>query len=232
VDGRGPDDVPRAPLPGWLPQLDHGDQPPPAAPLARSAEDQAEFARLWAAVGVRLEPGDRTYRCPFHDDRHPSLHVDAEGCRWYCFGCAVGGGLGRLRRQVGRVEHRPRPTPDLGGVTLTADEMASVDVVGEADHQQDLERLAGGRRRRSARLDTVAHLKPEPGIPGGEITVEIRGLAVGHLERADTDRYRPMVTDAARRYRRATCAAQIRGGWARPGDIGRFGVVLWLPALD
>jgi hypothetical protein len=31
-------------------------------------------------------------RCPFHDDRTPSLHVYAEPDRgWYCYGCGRGG---------------------------------------------------------------------------------------------------------------------------------------------
>ena len=67
---------------------------------ARSAAERREFAASWSEVGVVLEPGDRYYRCPFHDDRHPSLHVDAEGCRWYCFGCRRGGGPGMLGRLV------------------------------------------------------------------------------------------------------------------------------------
>ena len=31
--------------------------------------------------------------CPFHSDAHPSLHVDPESDRWYCFPCGVGGGV-------------------------------------------------------------------------------------------------------------------------------------------
>ena len=31
--------------------------------------------------------------CPFHNDAHPSLHVDPESNRWYCFPCGIGGGV-------------------------------------------------------------------------------------------------------------------------------------------
>lgn len=33
-------------------------------------------------------------RCPFHDDRTPSLHVYRDPARgWYCFGCGRGGSI-------------------------------------------------------------------------------------------------------------------------------------------
>lgn len=229
--GRGPDDRALAPVPGWLPLLAHGGARPPTvrAPLARDGDDQGEFARLWASVGVRLEPGDRTYRCPFHDDHHPSLHIDAEGCRWYCFGCARGGGLGRLRQAVGRAEHHPTPPPGGPEVTLSTEEAVAVDVVGEAAHQSTLEALAGGRRQRSARVDAVATLAPEPTVPVGQITVVIGHRVVGRLTDRDAERWRAVVDDAIRHHGRATCPAQIRGGWRRPDSTGRFGVVLWLP---
>lgn len=37
---------------------------------------------------------DGKVRCPFHDDRSPSLHVFAEPERgWFCFGCGAGGSV-------------------------------------------------------------------------------------------------------------------------------------------
>ena len=80
---------------------------------ARTEGERAEFAALWAEAGVELRSGDHYYLCPFHPDHHPSLHIDADGCRFYCFGCGRGGGSGRLRRLVsGRPDrHRPLPKP-------------------------------------------------------------------------------------------------------------------------
>ncbi len=36
----------------------------------------ATFTDLWAEVGVQAKPGEHDYRCPFHDDRKPSLSIN------------------------------------------------------------------------------------------------------------------------------------------------------------
>jgi len=39
-----------------------------------------------------IRRGNRYWiRCPFHDDRKPSLCIDAERGLWYCHGCGKGG---------------------------------------------------------------------------------------------------------------------------------------------
>ena len=38
--------------------------------------------------------------CPFHDDRHPSLHVNVEGQYYKCFACGEGGDLFRFVQQI------------------------------------------------------------------------------------------------------------------------------------
>jgi hypothetical protein len=45
----------------------------------------------------------RKVRCPFHDDRTPSLHVYEDPERgWYCFGCGRGGSIYDLAALVWR----------------------------------------------------------------------------------------------------------------------------------
>jgi CHC2 zinc finger len=142
-----------------------GRGPDRAAARVRStheSEERREFAELWERLGVHIEPGDRYYLCPLHDDHHPSLHIDADGCRWYCFGCGRGGGPGRLRRVVARQGHDARSVPAAVRVERSsATTRASVPstwmqwpalqpggsqaVVGEANYADTLERLAGGR---------------------------------------------------------------------------------------
>jgi Bifunctional DNA primase/polymerase, N-terminal/CHC2 zinc finger len=106
VPGRGPDELTPAPLPGWLKLIADrragADRHEPAHQQpVRTVHERAEFAEAWSRAGIDLRSGDRYYLCPFHDDHHPSLHIDSERCRWYCFGCRRGGGIGRLRQLIG-----------------------------------------------------------------------------------------------------------------------------------
>ena len=252
-DGCAPDEVAPAEAPEWILTLaqgaGHGAHRPPGAeagpPPVRTDGERAEFASLWRRVGVVLEPGDRYYLCPFHPDHHPSLHVDAEGCRFYCFGCGRGGGSGRLRRLVSapgrsapgaRADTGPLPLPTpsqaVAGQTVTMPGTEVVRVVGEAVFQDALLELTGGRRHYGGvRLTTVAELVPEPANPAdpGAIAVRIAGRTVGYLARADAARFGPWVRDALARFGEATACATIVGGWEREhGEVGFFGVRLAL----
>ncbi len=210
----------------------------------RTAGERAEFAALWAKAGIGLRPGDRNYLCPFHPDHHPSLHIDADGCRFYCFGCGRGGGSGRLRRLVD-APRRPGPAPDREGPDLLAPRSspsvtlpgtAEVRVVGASAHQGALLELTGGRRHYGGvRIETVARLVAEADNPAdpGAVAVDIGGRKVGYLSRPDAARYRAAIADARECRGEATCAATIVGGWEREhGDVGAFGVRLHLDAPD
>jgi hypothetical protein len=237
--GRSPEALSPAPLPAWAGALAHGLSPGAPHPLAgdppaRTDSERAEFAEAWRQAGIELHPGDRYYLCPFHPDHRPSLHVDADGCRWHCFGCQEGGGIGRLLQLVG-APRAPRPRERLRGrvgtrrrVTLHGDRR--VEVVGESLHQDELLSLAGGNRRYGGvELEAVAGLVPDT-ADRSDLAVEIDGRVVGRLRREDAEAVRQAVDDARDRYGDATCAALIRGGWDRGrDDVGLFGVVLFLP---
>ncbi len=74
--------------------------------LVQPADVQVYFAALWRTQGIFLQPGDVLYRCPFHRDTDPSLHVDAERCIWNCLGSGCrgqrGGGIRELEALPGR----------------------------------------------------------------------------------------------------------------------------------
>lgn len=232
--GRSPDDRDLAPLPAWVVDVVRGGfragRPREDAPVRTAAEREA-FAEAWARAGVTLRPGDHHYLCPFHDDHRPSLHVDAERCRWYCFACRKGGGVGALLRELG--EERPvRPRRRLRGfvgprrrVTMPGD--VGVEVVGESRHQDTLLQLTGGRRSYAGvEMDAVADLIPDPTDPL-DVEVLIGDRRVGWLRRADAEALAEEIAAARERFGAATCLARIRGGWDRGGDdVGLFGVVL------
>jgi hypothetical protein len=246
-----PDEIAVAEAPGWLLAMarDAATAFPGAtarthrAPV-RTAGERDEFAALWAEAGIELRSGDRNYLCPFHPDHHPSLHIDADGCRFYCFGCGRGGGSGRLRRLVGvarqpgrrrdpavadRAPPGPAPAVTLPGTT-------EVRVVGGAAHQDALLELTGGQRHYGGvRIETVARLVVEADNPTdpGAVAVDIGGCTVGYLSRPDAALCRAAIDDAVGRTGEATCAATIVGGWEREhGDIGFFGVRLYLDLPD
>ncbi len=241
--GRQPGARAPAALPDWLEALAHGDpearaRHPLAAPPVRTTREQDEFAAAWARAGVEVRPGDHYYLCPFHADTHPSLHVDSEGCRWFCFGCRRGGGISRLLRLLGepsRPPERARRTGRVGKrvpVTLVGDH--EVAVVGESLHQDELLALTGGRRAfGGVDLDAVAVLELDLDDPVETVVVRvlIDDACVGHLRLEDAAAYRGAIESARARQGRASCSARIRGGWDRGGeDVGLFGVTLLLPA--
>jgi hypothetical protein len=248
--GCAPADVVIADVPSWLLSivLETGGSPTRPRGSAREIPPRTEgerraFAELWAEVGVELQPGDRNYLCPFHADHHPSLHIDAEGCRFYCFGCARGGGTGRLRRLVS-THHGAAPplptisvpgtlgTPSWGLGTVTLEGETDINVLGVLRYQDALLDLTGGRRHYGGvHMGAVARLVPEVSNTAdpGAIVVTIAAQTVGYLSAADAERHRDAIVSAIGRSGEATCAATIVGGWEREhGDVGYFGVRLRL----
>lgn len=242
--GADPYALPLAELPPWL-HPTASDRPlarsGAPAPLRSTAERQ-EFADLWRTLGIDILPGDRYYRCPFHDDHHPSLHVDAEGCRWYCFGCRRGGGPGRLRRLVAQ-KVGVLPT---GPVVVRAQAHAMVpatwvqwptiqpggtqEVVGEASHVDALEAIAGGRTWAGPRHRLVsASLERDPQNPSDReaVRVVVGGETVGYLPRDDTPRFHTLIAELAAKNRDALARARLTGGWDRgPRGRGALGIEL------
>jgi hypothetical protein len=240
VEGRGPADRDPAPLPPWLRIPDahlHAGLRPAGPPPQRTDRERRAFAAAWSRAGIGLMSGDAYYRCPFHPDEHPSLHVDADGCRWYCFGCRRGGGIGALVELLGE---RPPSAPRARlraavgapeAVTIGGDRR--LEIVGESHHQDALLELAGRRPYGGVELVAVAELVPEPDHPVDPLAVSIRieGRPVGYLRHEDAERLHGAIARVRRRDGRATCRATVRGGWDRGrSDVGSFGVVLLVPA--
>ena len=236
VPGRSPDEITPVCVPGWLALSARAEtRSDPRGPAheqpVRTMREQREFAEAWARAGIHVQAGDRYYLCPFHEDHHPSLHIDGERCRWHCFGCRRGGGVARLRQLIddplppsSRARLRGHVGP-VGPVTMPGDK--EVDVRGESWHQDELLSLAGGKRPYGGvELDVVAELVPR----ASGIAVLIDDTEVGALSREDAHRLAPTIRATRRAHGAATTRALLRGGWDRgTGNIGMFGVTLLAP---
>jgi hypothetical protein len=143
-------------------------------------------------------------------------------------------GMGLLDRLRGDKPHAaltlPAPSPPALYPTLPGGRGYGVNIVGEANYQIHLERVAGGRTELGVgREHAIAELLPQPDNPydPNAIAVLIEGGVVGYIAREDTCRWRSVVDDARRTQGAATCRARFKGGWDRgAGDRGFIGVVL------
>jgi len=132
--------------------------------------------------------------------------------------------LTKLRRRGGNLE------------VLLLDGDEEHEVVGESQYQDALERLVGGKSKRSAQVETVGVLAPEPENPHdpNAVAVLISGLAVGYLPRGVALTLSARIQRAMRREGKPIAVrAVIVGGWLRDGgDEGSFGVRLYFDPRD
>lgn len=56
---------------------------------------QANILDVISSYNVHIEKAGRSYKalCPFHDDKHPSMHISPEKKIWKCFSCGEGGNV-------------------------------------------------------------------------------------------------------------------------------------------
>jgi len=140
--------------------------------------------------------------------------------------------LAELRRaeasDVDRPHNGPRIAVADGGDTL-------VEVVGEAQHQAALERIAGGKHPGGTKLAIRARLVPEPSNPydPDAIRVEIDHAHVGYLSRPAALAFQPVAARLTELGLALDVSGRLKGGWLRDdGDEGDFGVTLTMGTPD
>lgn len=105
------------------------------------------------------------------------------------------------------------------------------DVVGEANYQDALDSICGGKCEEGHRLRCTAKLcfqEDNPHDPNA-IVVLISGKVVGYLPRTIAAEMRSSILRLNPHERPVTCDAQIVGGWMRDeDDEGHYGVKLSL----
>lgn len=58
------------------------------------------LAEVEAVCGQGRKSGEYWFKCPFHQDRVPSLEVNPEKRVWHCWGCGAAGGVVDWRKRV------------------------------------------------------------------------------------------------------------------------------------
>jgi DNA primase len=69
-------------------------------------ERRIDIVRLFESFGVQLKKKGKSYvgLCPWHDDRNPSLSVDADKKVYHCFGCGESGNMYALVKKMKGIE--------------------------------------------------------------------------------------------------------------------------------
>ena len=129
----------------------------------------------------------------------------------------------------------PGTAVTVQGPALTFDRSERyVDVVGESFRQPDLDRIAGGRTNRGARVtDHLALLLPEPTNSEDPNAVRVylqpsqdgNAALIGYLGKIDAVAYRQVIERVAAGGQVMLCHASLKGGWDRGIS---FGVMLWI----
>nr|WP_294849696.1 HIRAN domain-containing protein [uncultured Sphingomonas sp.] len=102
-------------------------------------------------------------------------------------------------------------------------------VVGEANYQQALSNIAGGRSEDSAAHLCAAIFAHDNANPHDDnaVAVVIEGKLIGYLPRDEARQFRTEIGRLNPDRGAVGCAALITGGWDRgDGDVGHFGVFL------
>jgi hypothetical protein len=150
--------------------------------------------------------------------------------------------MGILRRLFGRGEQppdrpfaaswdqRPRWMYDGMKVQLCVGRV-DLDVVGEANYQDNLWHVVGGRRGAAdrVRMEVAAVLVAEADNPydPNAVSVWVQGLKMGYLSRDDARRYRPGLLALEDKYGEPIAlAGAIVGGGIRDDGPGRLGLFL------
>jgi len=89
-------------------------------PIAKGEIDKPDLLTVLAAEGINLNRNNMA-RCPFHDDRTPSLKVFPDSQTFHCFGCGKHGDVISFIREYKSLSFKgaisylgieSKPTPD------------------------------------------------------------------------------------------------------------------------
>ena len=206
-----------APVASSAPVVDPADLVPPKLPHVELHDPAAAHARTYASkicptCQAPLTSLPRT-TVVCHDCGNPIVVLDGEDGRWHLLREDEVSAFDARQEEI-RAERYAADEAILREAGFLIGDQP-VDVVEEADYQDVLERLAGGRSRSGAMSQVVALLSREPGHRHDKnaIRVDVDGETVGYIEKWNAKSIQPLMQKLEREGRPAWVRGTIVGGW-------------------
>ena len=197
--------------------LDPADLVPPPLPKLASHDPAADHARTYASkvcpsCGAPVKPLPRdTVTCESCASRS-SCSLGEDG-QWHLLREAEVKAFDAEQEQIRAASYAADEAALLEAGFLFGDRQ--VDVVEEADYQDVLERMAGGRTRFGAMKPVIALLSREPDHAHDKnaVRVDVDGETVGYVEKWDAKAIQPLMLKLQKAGHPAWVRGTIVGGW-------------------
>jgi len=212
------------------PPLDPADLVPPPLPQLGNHDPAATHARTYASkvcpsCGAPVKPLPReTVTCK--SCGQPIVVLSGEDGQWHLLREADVKAFFDEQEQIRANSYEQDEAALLEAGFLIGDQQ--VDVVEEADYQEVLERLAGGRSHTGAMKPVVALLTREPDHPHDKnaVRVDVDGETVGYIEKWNAKSIQPLLLKLEKARRPAWVRGTIVGGWIDDGGDDAFRIRL------
>ena len=212
--GHEPEAAPTAPS---TPAVDPADLVPPKLPHLELHDPASEHARTYASkvCPTCQTPPDPLPRTTVVCDNcgDPIVVLDGEDGQWHLLREDEVKAFDARQEEI-RTERYAADEATLREAGFLIGDQ-HVDVVEEADYQEVLERLAGGRSRSGAMKQVVALLTREPEHPHDKnaIRVDVDGETVGYIEKWNAKSIQPLMQRLEMEGRPAWVRGTVIGGW-------------------
>ena len=191
-------------------------KPPALPPLAShdpaGAHKRTYASRVCPSCGAEIgQLSPATEACK--DCGEPIVVRSGEDGQWHLMRQADIAAFEAQQEQARRESYKQDEAALLEAGFLIGDQQ--VDVVGEDEYQDALERLAGGRSKSGVIKPVIALLSREPDHPHDKnaVRVDVDGETVGYIEKWNAKDIQPLLLRLETAGRPAWVRGSIVGGW-------------------
>jgi hypothetical protein len=206
------------------------------------------MALVWGAIGIvffwyllRAWPmGSARQASPNTQELHRATITELQGVRGSVhdlqqFARERTNALAKLEKAVRQAEGERIIIEGVPG-WLAGNGSYRLQAVGESHYWEAFETICGPSAEREEGIDLNKRaevvLEDDNPYDVHAVAVHIQGLKVGHLSQRDARAFRERLVREHLTGSCFPCAANIRGGWNRPGDFGNYGVRLDVGLYD